>query len=60
MSKEKKEKFSGYILLQDFRNLWEFKMACMKCDHKLTGKRYPGKSLEIITRIPWRLVNLFF
>jgi hypothetical protein len=54
MSKEKKEEFSGYILLQDFRNLWEFKMACMKRDHKLTGKKYPGKLLEIIARIPWR------
>lgn len=52
MSKEKKEEFSGYILLQDFRNLWEFKMACMKRDRKLTDERYPGKLLEIIARIP--------
>ena len=52
MSKEKKEEFSGYILLQYFRNLWEFKMACIKRDQKLTGKRYHGKFHEIIARIP--------
>ena len=28
MMKEKGEDFSNYPSLQDFKNLWEFKMAC--------------------------------
>lgn len=40
MRQEKDEEYSRYISfpLQDFKNLWEFKMACMKRNWDLVSK----------------------
>ena len=46
MMEEKSEDFSNYPSLQDFKNLWEFKMACVKRDWDLAGG-YPTYSLNI-------------
>ena len=46
MMEEKGEGFSNYPSLQDFKNLWEFKMACVKRDGDLLGG-YPIYSLNI-------------
>ena len=48
MRQEKNYEYSGYISfpMQDFKNLWEFKMACVKRDWDLAGG-YPTYSLNI-------------
>lgn len=48
MMEEKGEDFSNYPSLQDFKNLWEFKMACVKRDWDLAGLYLPRFRVEIL------------
>ena len=51
MMEEKGEDFSNYPSLQDFKNLWEFKMACVKRDWVLV-RRCGWGPFSLMVRAP--------
>lgn len=60
MRQEKNEEYSRYLslLLQDFKNLWEFKMACMnrnwdfasRCGYSTSWKQEVMKIINNLTK----------